>query len=150
MLYAQMATLEAGDTLDHYRLEGIVAHSGMSTLYRATDLRDGKKVALKIPHAEMEADLGLPHALGTALAAAVKKQNHRPFSAVVAAPVLRQVDLEAVGDAMQFDAAIEEARFLWRSGVTLAQGSDCRGGQQGPCKGEEKGGQSERTKHDGI
>jgi len=56
MLDAPMATLEAGETLDHYRLEGVVAHSGMSTLYRATDLRDGKTVALKIPHAEMEAD----------------------------------------------------------------------------------------------
>ena len=48
--------IDAGDTLDHYRLEATVAHSGMSTLYRATDLRDGKQVALKIPHAEMEAD----------------------------------------------------------------------------------------------
>jgi serine/threonine-protein kinase len=56
MLDAQMATLEAGETLDHYRLEGVVAHSGMSTLYRAMDLRDGKTVALKIPHAEMESD----------------------------------------------------------------------------------------------
>jgi serine/threonine-protein kinase len=28
----------------------------MSTLYRATDLRDGKQVALKVPRAEMEAD----------------------------------------------------------------------------------------------
>jgi serine/threonine protein kinase len=49
-------TFEAGDTLDHYRLEATVAQSGMSTLYRATDLRDGKQVVLKIPHAEMEAD----------------------------------------------------------------------------------------------
>jgi serine/threonine-protein kinase len=56
MLYAQMSTLEAGETLDHYRLEAIVAHSGMATLYRATDLRDGRKVALKIPHAEMASD----------------------------------------------------------------------------------------------
>ena len=47
---------EAGDTLDHYRVEETVAQSGMLTLYRATDLRDGKQVALKIPHAEMEAD----------------------------------------------------------------------------------------------
>jgi serine/threonine-protein kinase len=56
MLYELMTTLEAGDTLDHYRLEATVAHSGMSTLYRATDLRDGRQVALKIPHAEMESD----------------------------------------------------------------------------------------------
>ena len=47
---------DAGDTLDHYRLDAPVAHSGMSTLYRATDLRDGRQVALKIPHAEMESD----------------------------------------------------------------------------------------------
>jgi eukaryotic-like serine/threonine-protein kinase len=51
-----MTTLEAGDTLDHYRLEATVAHAGMSTLYRATDLRDGRQVALKVPHPEMEAD----------------------------------------------------------------------------------------------
>jgi eukaryotic-like serine/threonine-protein kinase len=52
-----MATmLEAGDALDHYRLEAPVAQSRMSTLFRATDLRDGKPVAIKIPLPEMEAD----------------------------------------------------------------------------------------------
>ena len=51
-----MTMLEAGDTLDHYRLDATVARSGMSMLYRATDLRDGKRVAIKIPHAEMEAN----------------------------------------------------------------------------------------------
>jgi serine/threonine-protein kinase len=56
MKYALMTTLEAGDTLDHYRLDALVARSGMSTLYKATDLRDGKRVAIKVPHAEMEAD----------------------------------------------------------------------------------------------
>ena len=56
MLMELMTTLEAGETLDHYRLDATVARSGMSTLYRATDLRDGRQVALKIPHAEMEAD----------------------------------------------------------------------------------------------
>ena len=49
-------TLEAGDTLDHYRLEAAVAHSRMSTLYRARDLHDGRPVAIKVPHPEMEAD----------------------------------------------------------------------------------------------
>ena len=47
---------EAGATLDHYRLGAIVAQSGRSTLYRATDVRDGKQVLLKIPHVEMETD----------------------------------------------------------------------------------------------
>ena len=56
MLYAPMSTIEAGETLDHYLLEATVARSGMSTLYRATDMRDGRKVAIKIPHAEMESD----------------------------------------------------------------------------------------------
>jgi serine/threonine-protein kinase len=56
MLYELMTTMKAGETLDHYRLEAAVAHSGMSTLYRATDLRDGRQVAIKIPHAEMESD----------------------------------------------------------------------------------------------
>jgi eukaryotic-like serine/threonine-protein kinase len=51
-----MKPLEPGDTLDHYRLEATVARSGMSTLFRATDLRDGRQVAIKVPHAEMEAD----------------------------------------------------------------------------------------------
>jgi serine/threonine-protein kinase len=51
-----MTTLEAGDTLDHYRLEAVVGRGGMSTLFRATDLRTGRRVAVKIPHAEMEAD----------------------------------------------------------------------------------------------
>ena len=51
-----MHTLEAGETLDHYRIEATIARSGMSTLYKATDLRDGKAVAVKVPHAEMEAD----------------------------------------------------------------------------------------------
>ncbi|MGA2352697.1 MAG: serine/threonine-protein kinase [Terracidiphilus sp.] len=48
--------MQAGDTLDHYRLDATVARSGMSTLFKATDLRDGKVVAIKVPHAELEAD----------------------------------------------------------------------------------------------
>jgi serine/threonine protein kinase len=47
---------EAGAILDHYRLDDVVAQSGMGTLYRATDLRDGRQVAVKIPRPEMEAD----------------------------------------------------------------------------------------------
>lgn len=51
-----MSELKAGDTLDHYRLDAEVSRTGMSTLYRATDLRTGRAVAVKVPHAEMEAD----------------------------------------------------------------------------------------------
>jgi serine/threonine-protein kinase len=56
MQYTLMTTPEAGDTLDHYRLDRAVARGGMATLYRATDMRDGRAVAIKVPHAEMEAD----------------------------------------------------------------------------------------------
>lgn len=51
-----MKTLEPGDTLDHYRIDSAVARGGMSVLYRATNLRDGTQVALKVPHVEMQAD----------------------------------------------------------------------------------------------
>ena len=51
-----MTTYEAGDTLDHYRLEAAIAHGGMSVLYRATDLNSGRQVAIKVPLPEMEAD----------------------------------------------------------------------------------------------
>jgi serine/threonine-protein kinase len=51
-----MTTLEAGDTLDHYRLDATVARSGMATLFKATDLNTGSLVAIKVPHPEMEAD----------------------------------------------------------------------------------------------
>ena len=48
--------LEAGSQLDSYRIEAAVARSGMATIYRAADTRDGRTVALKIPHPDMEAD----------------------------------------------------------------------------------------------
>jgi len=52
-------TLEPGKELDHFRIDAAVAESGMASIYRATDLRDGKQVALKIPHFAMEADPAL-------------------------------------------------------------------------------------------
>jgi serine/threonine-protein kinase len=51
-----MTTLEAGDTLDHYRIEAAVSHTGMSVLYRATDLHSMRQVAIKVPLEQMEAD----------------------------------------------------------------------------------------------
>ncbi len=48
--------LEAGSKIDFYRIETPVARSGMATIYRATDMRDNRTVALKIPHPDMEAD----------------------------------------------------------------------------------------------
>jgi len=51
-----MTPLHPGDQLDHYRIDGLVARSGMASIFRATDLRNGRQVAIKIPHPEMEAD----------------------------------------------------------------------------------------------
>jgi eukaryotic-like serine/threonine-protein kinase len=53
---AFLDTLEAGAQLDHYRIDEPVARSGMASIFRATDLRDNRTVALKIPHPDMEAD----------------------------------------------------------------------------------------------
>ncbi len=49
-------TLEPGTQIDSYRIEAPVARSGMATIFRAVDTRDGRVVALKIPHPDMEAD----------------------------------------------------------------------------------------------
>jgi eukaryotic-like serine/threonine-protein kinase len=49
-----MSQLEPGDALDHHRIDAVVARSGMATLYRATDLKNDRQVALKVPHPEME------------------------------------------------------------------------------------------------
>lgn len=51
-----MTSLHAGDEIDHYRIEGVVARSGMASIFRGTDMRTGRQVAIKIPHPEMEAD----------------------------------------------------------------------------------------------
>ena len=51
-----MTSLQAGDQLDQYRIEALVARSGMASIYRAIGVRSGRPVALKIPHPEIEAD----------------------------------------------------------------------------------------------
>jgi eukaryotic-like serine/threonine-protein kinase len=51
-----LADIEIGQQLDHYRMDAHVAESGMASIFRATDLRDGREVAIKIPHSAMEAD----------------------------------------------------------------------------------------------
>jgi serine/threonine-protein kinase len=51
-----MKPLHPGDLLDRYRIENLVARSGMASIYRATDMQTGQPVAIKIPHPEMESD----------------------------------------------------------------------------------------------
>jgi eukaryotic-like serine/threonine-protein kinase len=51
-----MTPLYAGDQLDEYQLESLIAHGGMANIFRATDTRDGSTVAVKVPHPEAERD----------------------------------------------------------------------------------------------
>ena len=51
-----MNPLHPGDQLDHYRIESVAARSGMASIFRGTDLRTGRPVAIKVPHPEMESD----------------------------------------------------------------------------------------------
>lgn len=50
------STVEAGQQLDHYRLDALIAESVLTRTFRATDLRDGRAVAIKVPHTTLEAD----------------------------------------------------------------------------------------------
>src|ERR1700733_7061832 len=49
-------SVEAGTQIDSYRIDAPVARSGMASIFRATDTRNNRVVALKIPHPDMEAD----------------------------------------------------------------------------------------------
>lgn len=51
-----MNALQIGDYLDHFRVDGLVSESGMATIYRATDIRTNRTVAIKVPHFKVEAD----------------------------------------------------------------------------------------------
>ena len=51
-----MTPVHPGDQLDHYRIESVAARSGMASIFRGTDVRTGRPVAIKVPHPEMESD----------------------------------------------------------------------------------------------
>ncbi|HVP63304.1 MAG TPA: serine/threonine-protein kinase [candidate division Zixibacteria bacterium] len=51
-----MISVHAGEKLDHYQIDRVVARSGMASIFEAVDTRTGKGVAIKVPHPEMEAD----------------------------------------------------------------------------------------------
>src|ERR1700684_4274314 len=55
---AQMLTerLQQGQRFEYFRIEAFVVRTCMTTIYRATDLRTGQLVAIKIPHPELECD----------------------------------------------------------------------------------------------
>lgn len=49
-------SINPGEELDHYRIDGVIARSSVATLFRALDLRTDRQVAIKIPHSELETD----------------------------------------------------------------------------------------------
>jgi serine/threonine protein kinase len=51
-----MTSVHPGDKLDDYRIDSLVARSGMASIYKGTDTRNGRTVAIKLPHPEMESD----------------------------------------------------------------------------------------------
>jgi eukaryotic-like serine/threonine-protein kinase len=51
-----MTPLYAGDRLDDYQLDALVASGGMASVFRATNLQDGVPVAIKVPHPQAECD----------------------------------------------------------------------------------------------
>jgi serine/threonine-protein kinase len=52
-----MSPGQSGSRIDHYAIEELVAKSNTASIYRATDLDTGRRVALKVPHPEVEGDL---------------------------------------------------------------------------------------------
>jgi len=51
-----MNAIHTDEQLDHYRIDKLIARSGMASIYRATDTRNNRPVAIKVPHPEMESD----------------------------------------------------------------------------------------------
>lgn len=51
-----MLSVRAGEQLDHFRIDRLVARSGMASIFQGTDVNTGQTVAIKIPHPEMECD----------------------------------------------------------------------------------------------
>ncbi len=52
-----MPSVLSSNQIDHYKLESLIATSNTASIYRGTDLRRGREVAIKIPHLEVEGDL---------------------------------------------------------------------------------------------
>jgi serine/threonine protein kinase len=48
--------LQSGEAFERFRIEAFVVRTALTTIYRATDLRTGELVAIKIPHPELECD----------------------------------------------------------------------------------------------
>lgn len=45
-----------GEQLDHYHIDSLVAETGMTSIFHATDMKTGRAVAIKMPHPTAETD----------------------------------------------------------------------------------------------
>jgi serine/threonine protein kinase len=52
-----MREVIVGERLDQYELTDLLARSGMASIFKATDVRSGAPVALKVPHMQYESDV---------------------------------------------------------------------------------------------
>jgi eukaryotic-like serine/threonine-protein kinase len=52
-----MPSIQPGNQLDYYEIEDVIARSDTASVFLGTDVRNGRRVALKVPHAEIEGDL---------------------------------------------------------------------------------------------
>ena len=52
-----MRDVMAGDKLDQYQLDELLARSGMASIFKATDTLTGDTVALKVPYLQFESDV---------------------------------------------------------------------------------------------
>jgi len=67
--------LQPGERFEYFRIEAFVVRTCLTTIYRATDLRTGQLVAIKIPHPELECDPAFYSRFQRELAIG-KKLNH--------------------------------------------------------------------------
>lgn len=52
-----MREVSVGETLDQYKLDEVIARSGMASIFKATDLKTGATVAIKVPYVQFESDV---------------------------------------------------------------------------------------------
>jgi serine/threonine-protein kinase len=58
-MLAPNLTIQPGDRLDQFKIDAVVATSGMATVFRAHESDGGRQVAIKVPHPEVESDPAL-------------------------------------------------------------------------------------------
>src|SRR5579871_3686684 len=52
-----MREVSVGEKLDQYQLTEVIARSGMASIFKAIDTRDGQIVAIKVPYMQFESDV---------------------------------------------------------------------------------------------